>query len=58
MIMRFVPVNWQGLFWKVISNPTVEVVAVLAIVGISVWAMFNTEAIFRTPHVPMWFGHM
>lgn len=49
--------NWKQTFWKVVSHPTFEVAAVVVVVGAALWAMFNTQEIYRTPAVPVLFGH-
>ena len=51
--MQFPFNDW---IWKVVTNPAYQAVAVVAIVGLAVWTMFNTDAIYRGPHVPLLFG--
>jgi hypothetical protein len=47
------PHRWNHFFHRLLSNPTFEVAVVLTIVALSVWALMDSEAIYRTPHVPL-----
>ncbi len=53
MPFRLSAIPWQRLFRRVVCSPTFEVVAVLAIVSVTIWVMFNSDAIYRGPHVPL-----
>jgi len=35
--------NWQESFWKILRNPTVEVVAAIVVVLLSTWMLVNRE---------------
>jgi hypothetical protein len=35
--------NWQESFWKILRNPTVEVVAAIVVVLLSTWMLVNSE---------------
>ena len=37
------------------ASPSLEVLAVAAVVSVSLYAMFNTAAIYQSPHVPVMF---
>jgi hypothetical protein len=50
---------WQKALWKIVSNPTVEVVAAIAVVMFSTWMVIETEtelrhqpSAFPVPFVP------
>ena len=36
--------NWQKAFWKIVSDPTVEVVATLVVVMVATWFVLQNEA--------------
>lgn len=48
--------HWQKAIFRVVTSPAFEVLAVVAVVSIALFAMFNTDAIYRSPHVPALFG--
>lgn len=35
--------NWQESFWKILRNPTVEVVAAIVVVLLAAWMLVNSE---------------
>jgi hypothetical protein len=35
--------NWQANIWKLIRNPTLEVVAAIVVVLLSTWLLVNSE---------------
>jgi hypothetical protein len=47
---------WQRAFFRVVTSPMFEVLLVVAVIGIALYAMFDTDAIYRTPHLPLLFG--
>ena len=51
--------EWQKSLWKFLSNPTLEVVAVIVVVLIAAWFVVTTEVELRPQHnqVPVQFGH-
>jgi hypothetical protein len=48
--------HWQKAFIRVVTSPLFEVVAVVAVVSVALFAVLNTDAIYHSPHVPMLFG--
>ncbi|QJR15751.1 hypothetical protein [Usitatibacter palustris] len=52
MQTRFTGSNWQRVR-RLFANPAFEAVLVVAVVSLAVWTMFNSDAIYRGPHVPL-----
>jgi hypothetical protein len=51
--------NWQKALWKFVTNPTVEVVAAIALVLVAAWVVVQAEVDMnhvRNPF-PVPFGH-
>ena len=44
--------NWQKI-WKFLTNPTVDVILVIAVVLLSAWAVIETEASNRKSAFPV-----
>jgi hypothetical protein len=47
---------WQKI-WKFLTNPTVEVLLVIAVVLVSAWVVIETETSHRKSPFPILFGH-
>ncbi len=43
MLLRVNRHNWQESIWKVLRNPTVEVVAAIVVVLLASWMLVNSE---------------
>lgn len=37
--------NWQKAFWKIISDPTIEVMATLAVVLVATWFLLQNDTV-------------
>lgn len=48
--------NWHKIR-KFLTNPTVEVIVVMAIVLVSAWVVIDTESSHRKSAFPVLFGH-
>jgi hypothetical protein len=35
--------DWRNAFWKIVSNPAIEVVAAIAVVVLAAWVVVSTE---------------
>ena len=44
--------NWQKI-WKFFTNPTVDVILVIAVVVLSVWAVIEVESSHRKSAFPV-----
>ena len=51
--------TWQKALWKIVTNPTVEVLAAIAVVMLSTWLVIESEtelrhqrSAFPVPFVP------
>jgi hypothetical protein len=43
MLLRVNRHNWQVSVWKILRNPTVEVVAAIVVVLLAAWLLVNSE---------------
>jgi hypothetical protein len=48
--------DWQKIFWKIVRNPAIEVVAAIAVVLLSAWIVVQTEIGERQQVFPVPFG--
>jgi hypothetical protein len=48
--------DWQKLFWKIVSNPAIEVIATIAVVLLSAWIAVQTETGEHQQVFPVPFG--
>ena len=49
--------DWQGTLWKIVTNPTIEVVAAIVVMLIAAWVVIDTDAIHKgAPQFPVLFG--
>ena len=48
---------WHKAIWKILANPTFEVVAVMLAVLVSAWLVIDTDVSTRTATFPVLFGH-
>ena len=44
--------DWQKTLWKIVTNPTVEVVAAIAVVLVSAWVVVQAEVDLKQHHAP------
>jgi hypothetical protein len=49
--------EWRKTLWKIVSNPTVEVVAVLLVVALAAWEVLQMEGMHRGPAIPVLQGN-
>ena len=49
--------DWHRTFWKIVANPTVEVVTAMVVVLFAAWIVIAHETDFRQPPIPVIFGH-
>ncbi len=56
MVPRSLGNDWQELFWKIVRNPAIEVVAAIAVVLFSAWVVIETETAERQQVFPVPFG--
>ncbi|MGE5615280.1 MAG: hypothetical protein ACM3X5_00050 [Bacillota bacterium] len=56
MATRFIGNPWQKAIWKILTNPTFEVIAVMAAVLVSAWLVIDTDASSRASIFPVLFG--
>jgi ABC-type nickel/cobalt efflux system permease component RcnA len=50
--------EWRKSLWKILTNPTFEVVAVLLVVLLAAWVIVQTESLSHVPAVPVLQGNM
>lgn len=55
--MGFTRNDWRHFFWRVVTHPAFEAIAVVALVLISVWILMENDALHRGPGLPLLFGH-
>ena len=48
--------NYRLKLWRILTNPTFEVVAVIVMVVLAAWVIVDSEALVRGPHAPVLFG--
>jgi hypothetical protein len=53
MVGRHVGNDWRNVIWKIVSNPTIEVVAAIAVVLFSAWIVVSTETEQKHPLYPI-----
>ena len=39
--------------WRILTNPTFEVLAAIVVVMLAAWIIVDSEAMLRAPHVPI-----
>jgi hypothetical protein len=49
--------EWRKTLWKIVSNPTVDVVALLLVVGVATWVVLATEGLHGNPGIPVLQGN-
>lgn len=49
--------EWRKSLWKILTNPTFEVVAVLVVVLMAAWVVLQEESLGRAPPVPVLQGN-
>ena len=49
--------HWQRALWKIVTNPTLEVIAAIVVVLVAAWFVVETETQQRVPSFPILFGH-
>jgi hypothetical protein len=52
--------DWRNAFWKIVSNPAIEVVAAIAVVVLAAWVVVSTEVDAKKSlfPVPAAHGHL
>jgi hypothetical protein len=51
--------HWQRTIWKIVTNPTLDVIAAIAVVLFAAWFVVETEMQHqhRSSALPILFGH-
>jgi len=49
--------GWHKTLWKIIRNPTLEVVAAIVVVLFAAWIVVQTEVEHNNRYLPVPFGH-
>jgi hypothetical protein len=49
--------DWQKTLWKIVRNPTLEVVAAIVVVLLAAWLAIQTELDTKVQVFPVPFGH-
>jgi hypothetical protein len=44
--------DWQKTLWKIVTNPTVEVVAAIAVVLVAAWVVVEAEVDLKQHRAP------
>ena len=52
MQLRLEEFDWPKQVWKVVTNPAIEVLAVIVVVLLSAWVVVQAEVEHRIPHLP------
>ncbi len=47
--------HWPKALWKVVKNPTIEVIAAIVLVLLAAWVVVQAEADLRTTPFPLFF---
>jgi hypothetical protein len=42
--------------WRILTNPTFEVLAAIVLVVVAAWIIVDSEALVKTPATPVLFG--
>jgi hypothetical protein len=50
------PDNYRLKLWRILTNPTFEVVAAIVTVVLAAWIIVDSEALVRVPHTPVLFA--
>ena len=48
--------NEMSRLWRILTNPTFEVIAAIVVVMLAAWIIVDTEALVRGPHAPVLFN--
>lgn len=48
--------NEKHRLWRLLTNPTVEVVAAIIVVIVAAWIIVDSEMLSRGPHAPVLFA--
>ena len=48
--------NEKHRLWRLLTNPTVEVVAAIVLVLLATWIIVDSEMLSRGPHAPVLFA--
>lgn len=48
--------NHRLKLWRILTNPTFEVVAAIVVVILAAWIIVDSEALVRGPHAPVLFA--
>jgi hypothetical protein len=57
MMQPILGTDWQKTFWKIVSNPALEVVAAIVVVLFATWIVVQSEVDNRHTLFPVPFGH-
>ena len=47
------PTREMHKLWRILTNPTFEVVAAIVVVVLAAWIIVDSEALVRGPHAPL-----
>ena len=48
------PVRYEmHKLWRILTNPTFEVVAAIVVMMLAAWIIVDSEALVRVPHAPL-----
>jgi hypothetical protein len=49
--------HWYKKLWKILSNPTFDVIAAMVVVIFAAWIVIQTESEEKRPAFPVLFGN-
>ncbi len=49
--------DWLKALWKIVTNPTLEILAAIAVVLAATWYLVDSEPVLRHPHGQVLFGN-
>ena len=56
MTLRSTSSHWYRTFWKIVSNPTLEVVAAVVVMLLAAWIVIDTASEEKHQNIPVLFG--
>ena len=58
MVQRHSGYSWQKALWRIVTNPTVEVIAAIIVMVFAAWVVVETQADLRHDkhRLPLLFG--
>lgn len=49
--------DWLKTLWKIVTNPTLEVLAAIVVVLAATWYLVDSDPVIQHPHAQVLFGN-